>query len=115
MQLKDIISREEFEKMYSTMTITEMAKILKVSRQTVITQAKNYGLKHKTAGGYKPTKTIKISKEELERLYTTTKTTELAKNLGVCVATLVRIIKENGIKVKSPGWGIRPRKIVVEG
>lgn len=109
------LSREEFTQKYKSMSVTNMAKEFGVSRQTIITMAKKYGLPQKHRGGAKPKKTIVISKEELEKLYNTTKTTDLAKMLRISVVTLLRIIKESGIKVKTIGHGVRQRKVVVEG
>ena len=97
------------------MSVTQMAKLVNVSRQTIITTAKKYGLPQKHRGGAKPKKSVVISKEELEKLYRTTRTTDLARMFGVSVVTLIRIIKENGIKIKTIGHGVRQRKVVVEG
>lgn len=109
-------NKEEFISMYNENSVTNLAKMLKVSRQTVVSMAKKYGLPHKPKGGeIRRHKTIKIDVAELERLYKTTKTRVLAKRLGVSVTTLVKIIKENGIKVKTASDGVRFRKLVVEG
>lgn len=109
------ITKEEFKNKYKSMSVTQMAKLLNVSRQTIITTAKKYGLPKKKSGGAKPKKTIVISKEELENLYRTTRTVDLARMLGISIVTLLRIIKESGIKIKTIGHGVRQRKVVVEG
>lgn len=57
---------------------------------------------------------MKISKEELENLYRTKRTADVAKELGVSVPTLIRYLKANGIAMKSPGWGARQKKLIVE-
>lgn len=107
--------KDEFVSMYKENSVTDLAKMLKVSRQTVVSMAKKYGLPHKPKGGeVRKHKTIKIGVKELEELYRTTKTRVLAKRFGVSVATLVKIIKQNGIKVKTQGDGVRFRKLVVE-
>jgi transposase len=109
------ITEESFRENYDKMTVTDLTKFFNVSRSTIVSLAKKYGLPQKTNGGYKPKKAIRISKEELKRLYNTTRTSDLAKTFGVSVATLVRIIKENGIEIKKTGRGVRQRKIIVEG
>lgn len=109
------ISKSEFIDKYNSMSVTQMAKLLNVSRQTIITTAKKYELPKKKSGGAKPKKAVVISKSELENLYKTTRTIDLARMLGVSVVTLIRILKENGIEIKTIGHGVRQRKVVVEG
>lgn len=109
-------TKQEFVDLYKQNSVTDLAKIMKVSRQTVITMAKKYGLPHKPNGGeFRKHKTIKIDVKELEHLYRTTKTRVLAKKLGISITTLVKIVKQNGIKLKDQSSGIRDRKILVEG
>ncbi|MBR0541450.1 MAG: hypothetical protein IJK26_04505 [Clostridia bacterium] len=57
---------------------------------------------------------MKISKEELENLYRTKRTADVARELGISIPTLIRHLKANGIAMKSPGWGARPKKLIVE-
>jgi len=113
--LKDRISKEDFISKYNSMSITELSKELKVSRPTINSLAKKYNLPFKKSGGYKPKKTAVISRHELERLYKTMRTSDLAKFLGVSTVTLLRIVKDNGIELKRVGHGVRQRKVVVEG
>ena len=109
-------SKEDFEQMYKENSVTDLAKKLKVSRQTVVSMAKKYGLPQKPKGGeVRKHKTIKIDVKELERLYRTMTTQDLAKKLRVSVTTLVKIVKENGIELKKQGYGVRFRKVIVEG
>lgn len=109
-------TKEEFVDLYNKNSVTELAKKMRVSRQTIIVMAKKYGLPHKKKGGdVRPHKTIKIDVKDLERLYRTTKTKDLAKKLKVSITTLVKIIKQNGITVKEKGFSVRDRKIIVEG
>lgn len=61
---------------------------------------------------------IEITKKELEERYRTTKTKDLAKELGISCPTLLRHLKKVGIKIKEQGsgWALRKRKFsVVEG
>ena len=60
-------------------------------------------------------KMVEISKKELENRYRTTKSTELAKQLGVSVPTLMRYLREYGIAVKKQGdgWAVRGKKIKI--
>ena len=109
------ISKEDFIEKYNSMSTTEMARVLGLSRQTIVNLARKYQLPYKQSGGHKPKKTIVISKQELERLYNTMTTKELARFLDISTVTLVRIVKDNGIKLKTVGHGVRKRKIVVEG
>ena len=60
-------------------------------------------------------KTITIDVKELEKLYKTTKTKVLAKRLKVSVATLVKILKQHGIQMKTQANSVRDRKLIVEG
>lgn len=113
--LKDRISKEAFIHRYNSTTTTNLAKELGVSRQTIITMAKKYNLPHKKRGGSKPKKTFKISKQELEKMYRTNKTEDVAKCFGCSIVTLLRVLKENGIELKKVGHGVRSRKIIVEG
>ena len=109
-------TKEEFIDLYNKNSVTDLAKKMRVSRQTIVVMAKKYGLPHKKRGGDKrPHKTIKIDVKELERLYRTTRTKDLAKKLKISITTLVKIVKENGIPVKTVSDGIRNRKIIVEG
>ena len=111
-----MLTKEEFTNKYNSMTLGDFARESGVSKQTIARQARKYGLPHKKRGGVKPQKTVTIGIEELKRLYFTTKTSDLAKRLNVCVATLVKILKEHGVEMKRPGGkGIRKRKLVVEG
>ena len=107
--------KDAFIKLYNENSVTNLAKMLKVSRATVIAMAKKYSLPHKKNGGdIRRHKAIKIDIKELEHLYRTTKTKDLAKRFRVSITTLVKIIKENGIKVKEKGFSVRDRKIIVE-
>ena len=116
MYLEKIMTKEEFIKKYNSMTVTDFAKEVGVTRQVIVKMARKYSLPYKKNGGeIRKKKAIKISIEELKRLYLTTRTSELAKQFNVSVATLVRILKEHGVEMKKPGWGIRERKIIVEG
>lgn len=112
--LRDRISKEEFIKKYNSTTTTNLAKELGVTRQTIITMAKKYNLPHKKRTG-KPKKTFKISKKELEKMYRTNKTKDVARCFGCSIVTLLRVLKENGIELKKVGHGVRSRKIIVEG
>lgn len=114
MFLEEKMSKAEFVSKYNSMTNTELAKELRVSRQTVICMAKKYGLKQKHKGGAKPIKVIKIEKEELRRLYETMTTKDLAKKLGVSITTLLKNVKLTGAKMKRPGCN-KAKKIVLEG
>lgn len=116
MILEEKFTREEFTKLYNENSVTDLAKKLGYSRQTIILMAKKYGLPHKKKGGeVRKHKTITVNVKELELLYKTTRTVDLAKRFNVSVATLVKILKQHGIKMKKPGWGTRERKLVVEG
>lgn len=110
-------TKEEFVKLYNEYTTTDLVKITKCCRATIIDMARKYGLPCKKHGHQKGKgiKTIHISVKELENLYNTTRTIDLAKRFGISVATLVKIVKQNGIELKKPGWGLRERKIIVEG
>lgn len=115
MKLEKMFSKEEFIKLYNENSVTDLAKKLGFSRQTIIIMARKYGLPHKPKGGeVRKHKTITIGVKELEHLYRTTRTTDLAKRFGVSVATLVKILKQHNIEIKTPGWGVRARKLVVE-
>lgn len=115
MILEKLFSREEFTKLYKENSVTDLAKKLGYSRQTIIAMARKYGLPHKPKGGeVRKHKTITINVKELERLYKTTRTVDLAKRFNVSVATLVKILKQHNIEIKKPGWGVRERKLVVE-
>lgn len=108
-------TKEEFINLYKRYSVTELAKLAKVSRQTVIVMAKKYGLPHKKNGGdVRKHKAIKIDIKDLEHLYRTTKTKDLAKRFRVSIATLVKILKQHGVKMKTQADSIRDRKIVVE-
>lgn len=108
--------KEDFIKLYNENSVTNLAKKFRVSRPTVILMAKKYGLPHKKKGGdVRKCKTIKIDVKELERLYRTNTSKELAKRFKISVTTLVKLIKSNGIELKKPGFGVRERKIIVEG
>lgn len=116
MILEEKYTKEEFTKLYNENSVTDLAKKLGYSRQTIILMAKKYGLPHKKKGGeVRKHKTIKVSVGELETLYRTTKTVDLARRFNVSVSTLVKILKQHGIEMKKPGLGIRERKIIVEG
>lgn len=111
-----MLTKEEFTSKYNSMSLGEFAKEQNCSKQTIARQARKYGLPYKKRGGKKPFKTVTIGIEELKSLYFTTKTSDLAKRLNVCVATLVKILKEHGVEMKRPGGKeIRKRKLVVEG
>lgn len=114
MYLRDKITKEDFIQKYNSMSNTELAKKLRVSRQTIVYMAKKYGLEQKHKGGAKPIKVIKIEKEELKRLYETMTTKDLAKKFGVSITTLLRNVKLTGAKMKRPGCN-KVKKIVVEG
>ncbi|MDY6396080.1 MAG: hypothetical protein SPL29_06630 [Bacteroidales bacterium] len=115
MELEKRYTKEEFTRIYNANSVTDLAKKLGYSRQTIIAMAKKYGLPHKKNGGdVRKHKTIKISVKELEELYRKTRTIDLAKRFNVSVATLVKILKQHGIEMKKPGWGTRERKLVVE-
>ena len=113
--LKNKISKEDFIDRYNSTTVTGLARELCVSRQTIVNMAKKYNLPHKPSGGHRQKYTAVLSKQELERLYNTMRTSDLANFLGVSITTVVRIIKENGIELKKVGHGVRQRKVVVEG
>lgn len=113
MYLTEIISKENFIKMYKTMNNTEMAKKLGVSRWAILHLARQYGLEHKKKGGFKPRKTIKINLSELKTMYETMTTKDMAKKLNVSIVTLLKVLKEQGIKMKKPGN--RTKKLIVEG
>lgn len=109
-------SKEDFVKMYKENSVTDLAKKLRVSRQTIIAMARKYNLPHKPKGGeIRKHKTITIDIKELEKLYKTTKTKILAKRLKVSVATLVKILKQHGIQMKTQANSVRDRKLIVEG
>lgn len=113
---KDRFTKEEFIDMYNKNTVTDLCKTLKVSRPTIIGLARKYNLPYKKNGGeIRKHKTVKIEVKELERLYKTMRTKDLAKRLNLSVTTLVKILKEHGIEIKKAGFGYRERKIIVEG
>lgn len=58
---------------------------------------------------------IEITKKELEKRYRTTKTKDLARELGISCPTLLRYLKKVGIKLKErgDGWALRERKFSV--
>ena len=109
------ISKEEFIDRYNSTTVTGLARELCVSRQTIVNMAKKYNLPHKQSGGCRPKYTVVLSKQELEKMYRSMRTIDLANYLGVSAMTVVRIIKENGIELKTIGHGVRRKKIIVEG
>ena len=51
MYLRDKITKEDFIQKYNSMSNTELAKKLRVSRQTIVYMAKKYGLEQKHKGG----------------------------------------------------------------
>lgn len=111
-----MLTREEFTSKYNSMSLGDFAKEQSVSKRTIARQARKYGLPYKKRGGAKPIKSITIGIEELKKLYFTTKTSDLAKRLNICVATLVKILKEHGVEMKRPGGKeIKKRKLIVEG
>lgn len=114
MYLRDRLTKKEFTTKYNSMSNTELAKELRVSRQTIVAMAKKYGLEQKHKGGAKPIKVIKIEKEELKRLYETMTTKDLAKKLGVSITTLLKNVKQTGAKMKRPGCN-KVKKILLEG
>lgn len=61
---------------------------------------------------------VEITKQELENRYRTTKSTQLAKELGISIPTLMRYLKAYGIAVKKQGdgWAVRGKKVkITEG
>lgn len=114
--LESKYTKDEFIDLYKNNSVTDLAKMMRVSRQTVISMAHKYGLPHKPKGGeIRKHKTITIDVKELEKLYKTTKTKVLAKRLKVSVATLVKILKQHGIQMKTQANSVRDRKLIVEG
>lgn len=119
MQLEKKFTKEEFVELYNKNSVTDLAKKLGFTRQTIILMARKYGLPHKKIGGgeiRKKYKTAKVNIKELESLYRTMKTVDLAKKFNISATTLVKILKEHGVEMKKPGGqGIRERKLIVEG
>lgn len=58
---------------------------------------------------------LKITKEELEKLYLTRKNSDICRILGISLPTLLKYIKNSGIKPKGKGNrdNFRNRKILV--
>lgn len=54
-----------------------------------------------------------ITKAELIEKYKTMRTFDLAKELGICVSTLARLLKANGIELKKPGEKVYSKKKVM--
>lgn len=107
-------TKEEFTKLYTENTTTELVRKLKVSRGTIVKVANSFGLTMKKGG--QPKKKACLSIEELKRLYNTITTKELAKRANVSITTLTKILKENGVKMKQRGQGVRTPKIgITEG
>lgn len=58
---------------------------------------------------------MKLSREELEKRYFSTRNTELAKELNISVPTLMLLIDKAGIERKGSGNAYNKDKINIEG
>lgn len=103
--MRKIISREQFVSLYEKMSLSDVAKNLKVCRMTAFKMARKYGLPYKRSGGTKGKKYkhINISSTKLSMLYNSMTTRELAKKLDLSIPTLLERLKEAGITMKKSG------------
>ena len=98
-------TREEFISLYKQNSLSSIAKKFKVCRMTAFYMARKYGLPYKPSGGTKGKKYkhINIDSKELNRLYNSMTTIDLAKKLKLSIPTLLERLKNVGIKMKKGG------------
>lgn len=103
--MKEKINKEKFISLYEKMSLSDVAKEFKVCRMTAFKMARKYGLPYKPSGGTKGKryKHIKINAEQLNKMYNSMTTSNLAKKLNLSIPTLLERLKEIGITMKKGG------------
>ena len=56
---------------------------------------------------------MEVTKEELKDWYYSMTNAELCKKLGVSKITMIKLVKESGIKLKGKGGGFASKKVRV--
>ena len=97
------ITKDEFIRNFHKKTYAELAGQMGFERQVAIRLGKKLGLINKKRGGYKKKKDIPLNNDMLEKLYIHVKPAKLAQQYGMSLPTLLRIVKERGIKTRKMG------------